>query len=98
MGCSLPFSRADETHRTIGRRAVHSGAGIPPLRQDDSLGRALTTAAEADPSRAGSGKATAASPQSEPLLIVILGPTASGKSALAIQLAQQFTGEVVSCD
>jgi tRNA dimethylallyltransferase len=37
-------------------------------------------------------------PQLHPLLIVILGPTASGKSALAIQLAQQFAGEVVSCD
>jgi tRNA dimethylallyltransferase len=37
-------------------------------------------------------------PQSEPLLIVILGPTGSGKSALAIALAQQCAGEVVSCD
>jgi tRNA dimethylallyltransferase len=36
--------------------------------------------------------------QSEPLLVVVLGPTASGKSALAIHLAQQFAGEVVSCD
>jgi tRNA dimethylallyltransferase len=36
--------------------------------------------------------------QSEPLLVVILGPTGSGKSALAIHLAQQFGGEVVSCD
>jgi tRNA dimethylallyltransferase len=33
-----------------------------------------------------------------PLLIVILGPTASGKSALAITLAQRFSGEIVSCD
>jgi tRNA dimethylallyltransferase len=33
-----------------------------------------------------------------PLLLVILGPTASGKSALAIALAQQFDGEIVSCD
>ena len=38
------------------------------------------------------------SPQSQPVLVVILGPTASGKSALAIGLAQQFAGEVVSCD
>ena len=37
-------------------------------------------------------------PQLEPLLVVVLGPTGSGKSALAIQLAQQFAGEVVSCD
>jgi tRNA dimethylallyltransferase len=41
---------------------------------------------------------TSALPQSEPLLVVILGPTGSGKSALAIALAQQFAGEVVSCD
>jgi tRNA dimethylallyltransferase len=34
----------------------------------------------------------------DPLLIVILGPTASGKSALAVDLAEQFAGEVVSCD
>jgi tRNA dimethylallyltransferase len=34
----------------------------------------------------------------DPLLVVILGPTGSGKSALAISLARQFSGEVVSCD
>ncbi len=34
----------------------------------------------------------------EPLLVVILGPTASGKSALAIALAQRFSAEIVSCD
>ncbi|HEX8813069.1 MAG TPA: isopentenyl transferase family protein, partial [Terracidiphilus sp.] len=45
-----------------------------------------------------SGEATPAPLQSEPLLVVILGPTASGKSALAIKLAQEFAGEVVSCD
>ena len=39
-----------------------------------------------------------ATPQPTPLLVVILGPTASGKSALAVALAQQFGGEVVSCD
>jgi len=38
------------------------------------------------------------SSQSEPLLTVILGPTAAGKSALALDLAQRFAGEIVSCD
>ena len=33
-----------------------------------------------------------------PLLVVILGPTASGKSSLGIFLAQKFSGEVVACD
>jgi tRNA dimethylallyltransferase len=37
------------------------------------------------------------SPDVAPLL-VILGPTASGKSALGIELARQFNGEVVVCD
>ena len=36
--------------------------------------------------------------QPDPLLLVILGPTASGKSSLAIHLAEQFAGEIVSCD
>lgn len=31
-------------------------------------------------------------------LIVILGPTAAGKSALAIEIAQQFNAEIVSAD
>src|SRR4051794_36862698 len=34
----------------------------------------------------------------DPLLVVIVGPTASGKTALSIALAQQFGGEIVSCD
>jgi tRNA dimethylallyltransferase len=32
------------------------------------------------------------------LLVVLLGATASGKTALAIRLAEQFGGEIVSCD
>jgi tRNA dimethylallyltransferase len=31
-------------------------------------------------------------------LIAIVGPTASGKSALAVRLAQRFGGEVLACD
>lgn len=33
-----------------------------------------------------------------PKLIVILGPTSSGKSALGIKLAQKFNGEIISAD
>ncbi|MGC8651332.1 MAG: tRNA (adenosine(37)-N6)-dimethylallyltransferase MiaA [Minisyncoccia bacterium] len=36
--------------------------------------------------------------QSLSKLLVILGPTASGKSDLAIQLAQKFNGEIISAD
>ena len=31
-------------------------------------------------------------------VIVICGPTASGKTALSIELAKQINGEIVSCD
>jgi tRNA dimethylallyltransferase len=34
----------------------------------------------------------------DPPLIVLCGPTASGKTALALALAEQFSGEIVSCD
>lgn len=35
---------------------------------------------------------------STPVLIAIVGPTATGKSALGIALAKRFGGEVVACD
>ncbi|HEX4311250.1 MAG TPA: tRNA (adenosine(37)-N6)-dimethylallyltransferase MiaA [Acidobacteriaceae bacterium] len=34
----------------------------------------------------------------EPLLVVLLGPTGSGKTALSLTLARRFSGEIVSCD
>jgi tRNA dimethylallyltransferase len=33
-----------------------------------------------------------------PLLVVVLGPTASGKTTLSVRLAEIFCGEIVSCD
>src|SRR5436309_12381941 len=34
----------------------------------------------------------------KPLVVAILGPTASGKSALALALAEGYRGEIISCD
>jgi len=34
----------------------------------------------------------------EPLLVVVLGPTASGKTTLSLALAEEFAGEIVNCD
>ncbi len=34
----------------------------------------------------------------EPLLVVVLGPTASGKTSLALAIARRFRGEIVNCD
>ena len=56
-------------------------ADLPSLRQDHSLGRAMNASRNPD---------LTVSAKPEPLLVVILGPTASGKSALAVTLAQRF--------
>jgi tRNA dimethylallyltransferase len=34
----------------------------------------------------------------DPLLVVVLGPTASGKTTLSLTLAEHFQGEIVNCD
>jgi tRNA dimethylallyltransferase len=49
-----------------------------------------------DPSRAVAAETILAPSEGE--LIVIVGPTATGKTALAIDLARRFDGEIVSAD
>ena len=34
----------------------------------------------------------------EPLVVLLLGPTGSGKTALSLALGERFDGEIVSCD
>ena len=36
--------------------------------------------------------------QTDPLAVLLLGPTGSGKTALSLELASRFGGEIVSCD
>ena len=36
--------------------------------------------------------------ENKPKVIVIVGPTASGKTALSIELAKKINGEIISCD
>jgi tRNA dimethylallyltransferase len=34
----------------------------------------------------------------DPLVVILLGPTGSGKTALSLALAERFNGEIISCD
>ena len=34
----------------------------------------------------------------DPTVVAVLGPTATGKSALALVLAERYDGEIISCD
>ncbi len=36
--------------------------------------------------------------RAEPLAVLLLGPTGSGKTALSLALGEKFNGEIVSCD
>jgi tRNA dimethylallyltransferase len=36
--------------------------------------------------------------RNDPLAVIVLGPTGSGKTALSLELAERFNGEIVSCD
>ena len=36
--------------------------------------------------------------KTDPLAVLLLGPTGSGKTALSLVLAERFSGEIVSCD
>ena len=40
----------------------------------------------------------ALSAKPDPLAVLLLGPTGSGKTALSLELGQRFAGEIVSCD
>jgi tRNA dimethylallyltransferase len=37
-------------------------------------------------------------PKNDPLAVLLLGPTGSGKTALSLALAERYGGEIVSCD
>ena len=47
-------------------------------------------------SPARTAKSGSAAP--EPLAVLLLGPTGSGKTALSLELGERFAGEIVSCD
>jgi tRNA dimethylallyltransferase len=55
------------------------------------MGRALTF-------RNAIGKQAAPADVRDPLIVVVLGPTASGKTALSLSIARRFHGEIVNCD
>ena len=55
----------------------------------------MEPALSVDPDSQNEGRGLAAR---EPLLVVIVGPTASEKTALSLALAERFRGEIVNCD
>ena len=48
--------------------------------------------------RRGSANDSAVETGKLPLVVILLGPTGSGKTALSLAVAERFDGEIVSCD
>src|SRR5579862_8459158 len=84
---SPPCSLRLRDHWATADRACAARSDAGPLLARDPLERALNVV---------SAVREASLP--EPLLVVILGPTASGKTTLSLALAQKFKGEIVNCD
>src|SRR5579862_7624556 len=84
---SPPYSLRLRDHWATADRACAARSDAGPLLARDPLERALNVV---------SAVREASLP--EPLLVVILGPTASGKTTLSLALAQKFKGEIVNCD
>jgi len=59
---------------------------------------ALVTAGDKGPREQGNEKAALPHESADPLVVILLGPTGSGKTALSLALAERFSGEIVSCD
>ena len=53
---------------------------------------------QADENRPRALATEASLPKNNPLAILLLGPTGSGKTALSLALGERFGGEIVSCD
>jgi tRNA dimethylallyltransferase len=74
-------------HRAAADRVSTAGSHLDSLLARNPLEYSLNVGAEHRDLAAA-----------EPLLVVILGPTASGKTALSLALASEFDAEIVNCD
>jgi tRNA dimethylallyltransferase len=71
----------------------------PALQCSDASGESRTPAeARSVPLLASDSLGRVLTVPSSALLVVVLGPTGSGKTALSLALAEHFDGEIVNCD
>src|SRR4051812_42446108 len=96
-----PHSRCRRNTRTIAPSSPSRSTTTKRRRGDHDPPYAHAADRSADHAGrargAGSGSRAPAALMA-PRLVAILGPTATGKSALGIALARRFGGEIVSCD
>ena len=89
-----------ETRPTFRRvwKLAEFAFGDLPYGSDGTEGTANEVATTKGPSLASEATGTSEASEKKPPLVVIVGPTAAGKSALALGLAQLFPAEIVSAN
>src|ERR1019366_9302395 len=82
---ALPYkSQMDLSARLVASMSRLKGAGFGPYISPGNPETALAPEGNV--------------PSNEPLAVLLLGPTGSGKTALSLALGERFDGEIVSCD
>src|SRR5690606_16920963 len=96
-----PADLAHPTHPADHEPRVMIGANSqPPAHDRGDLGRAFpgSAAAGRDLGKAAGDTARPSRRAEGPTVVAIVGPTATGKTALSLQLAHRLGGEVVNAD
>ena len=88
--CSVILNEAERNHYNE-RRGSRSPAGAGPGADRAHHSRAGDVAPLVE-------RRVSVAAGTDPGLLVILGPTGSGKTALSLYLAERWNGEIISCD
>ena len=89
------------TGEDVRRTGEGDDRSTSPGLRPPSPGLGRETRNDSSPSSRPSPEAsagTARGGESRPKLVIITGPTASGKTALSLKLAHKFSGEIISAD
>ncbi len=110
---ALQYRANASSSRTAGRSRPHRGATMlcasaskPPAKHPHLQAgswrhpdhRSADSASPSCPLLASHRLGCPLTASPDPLLVVVLGPTGSGKTALSLALAERFGGEIVNCD
>ena len=98
IAAALQFGHVEAALKDRRHKAFTFATHTPPGSRWSAHRRAADSCNHAPTLLARHCVERALSDSSQPLLVAILGPTASGKTSLSLALTQKFSAEIVNCD
>ncbi len=86
--------RVYRRNQVFGMLLVAAAISLESVPHQSEMDLPSRMVASMSPSR----RANIGSAVPEPLAVLLLGPTGSGKTALSLALGERFGGEIISCD